>query len=66
MSLIKTIRTRSRIIHVLEIPNEKPLFTIGCQKNITKEYFLWRIYNMDGGLEKNPHRKEYLEILERY
>lgn len=46
------------------------LFTIGCQNNITKEEFLYRIYNENGGfdLEKgiNVHRKIYLDFLEQF
>ncbi|HBF2930538.1 hypothetical protein NBN67_19205 [Clostridioides difficile] len=46
------------------------LFTIGCQNNITKEEFIYRIYNTDGGfdLEKgiNVHRKIYLDFLEQF
>ena len=39
------------------------LYSVGCQNNITKETFLDRIYNENGGLEKNPHRKEYLKLI---
>ncbi|MCC0727223.1 DUF4116 domain-containing protein [Clostridioides sp. ZZV14-6045] len=50
--------------------NEEWLFTIGCQDNITKEEFIYRIYNTDGGfdLDKgiNPHRKRYIEFLEQF
>ena len=60
------LETSYRLIYVLHEEGKEPLFSIGCQKNISKEYFIWRIYNLDGGLEKNPHRQEYLDILERY
>ena len=39
------------------------LYSIGCQDNITKEQFLDRIYNKNGGLKENPHRKEYLKLI---
>ena len=65
-SILDVIKTSHRIIYVLHEPNKEPVFTIGCQKNITKDYFIWRIYNMDGGLEENPHRQEYLDIINRY
>ena len=42
------------------------LFNVGCQELITKEEFIDRIYNEDGGLELNPHRKYYLKILSLY
>ena len=41
------------------------LFSIGCQNNITKEEFVKRIYETDGGLESNPHRQEYLDFLNK-
>ena len=60
------IETSHRTVYVLHEPNKEPLFSIGCQKNISKEYFIWRIYNTDNGLEENPYRQEYLDIIERY
>ena len=42
------------------------MFTIGCQNNITKEEFIKRIYETDGGLTNNPHRQEYLNFLEKF
>ena len=65
-SIIDVIETSRRCIYVLHEPNKEPLFTIGCQRNITKETFIQRIYEKDGGLEQNPHRQEYLDILNRY
>ena len=65
-SIINIIETTYRHIYVLHEPNKEPLFTIGCQRNITKEYFIQRIHEEDGGLEQNPHRQEYLDILNRY
>ena len=55
-----------RDIYILHEPNKEPLFSVGCQCNISKEYFIKRIYNLDGGLEENPYRQEYLDILNRY
>ena len=65
-SIVDVIETSHRTIYVLHEPNKEPLFSIGCQKNITKEYFIERIYTMDGGLKENPHRQEYLDIINRY
>ena len=36
---------------------------IGCQKGISIDEIEWRIYNKDGGLEKNPHRQLYLDFI---
>ena len=42
-------------------------YTIRCQRNITKDTFIDRIYNdckYEGkGLEMNPYRQEYLDII---
>ena len=65
-SIIDVIKTSKRKVYILHEPDKEPLFTIGCQKNISKDYFIWRIYNMDGGLEEHPYRQEYLDIIERY
>ena len=65
-SIIDVVDTSKRRVYVLHEPNKEPLFSIGCQCNITKEYFIERIYNLDGGLEEHPYRQEYLDILERY
>ena len=40
------------------------LYNVGCQEEITKEEFIDRIYNDDGGIEKHPYRKEYLKIID--
>ena len=40
------------------------LFNVGCQDEITKEVFIDRIYNEDGGIEKHPYRVEYLKIID--
>ena len=43
--------------------DDRILYSIGCQHNITEEDFIDRIHNKDGGLEKNPHRAEYLKLI---
>ena len=65
-SIVDIIRTFRRDIYILHEPNKEPLFSIGCQHNITKDYLIWRICNLDGGLEENPHRQDYLDVIERY
>ena len=42
----------------------KILYNIGCQNEITRRTFVGRIYNEDGGIERNPHREEYLKIID--
>ena len=66
LDILDIIDTKVRTIYVLHEEGKEPLFSIGCQQNITKEKFIDRIKNLDGGLKNNPHRKEYLEILKRY
>ena len=65
----------SKVVNYIEIQNPegrlvtcvlkkgKLLFNVGCQEEITEETFIDRIYNEDGGIEKNPHRKYYLTII---
>ena len=65
-SIVDVLETSKRTIYILHEPNKEPLFSIGCQYNITKDYFIFRIYHFDGGLEENPHRQEYLDIINRY
>ena len=55
---------KNGVLTAILTKNDKILYTIGCQKNITEEEFLFRIHNTDGGLEANPHRKEYLNLIE--
>lgn len=57
---------RYRKLYVSKLGNDECRFSIGCQANITKEQFLDRIYNEKGGLEKNPRRQKYLDILKNY
>ena len=54
---------KSRMLTAILTENDEILYSIGCQNNITKEVFLDRIYNEGGGLEENPHRKEYLKLI---
>ena len=42
----------------------KVLYNIGCQDEITKEKFIHRIENENGGLKYNPHRKAYYKIID--
>ena len=65
-SIVDVVETHHRDIYVLHEPNKEPLFSVGCKFNISKDYFIWRIYNKDGGLEENPYRQEYLDIINRY
>ena len=46
------------------LKNGKIFYNIGCQNEITRKTFVGRIYNEDGGIEKNPHREEYLKIID--
>ena len=54
---------KRRVLTAILTENDEILYSIGCQNNITKEVFLDRIYNECGGLEENPHRKEYLKLI---
>ena len=54
---------KNRFLTGILTEDDEILYTIGCQENITKEEFLDSIYYEDGGLEKNPHRKEYLKLI---
>ena len=65
-SIVDVIEMPNQPIFVLHEPNKEPLFTTGCQYNISKDYFIWRIYNLNCELEKKPYRREYLNILNRY
>ena len=53
----------NRILIAILTEDNEILYTIGCQNNITKEQFLDRIYNKNGGLKENPHREEYLKLI---
>lgn len=57
---------KSRKVTAILTLDDKWLFNVGCQKLITKEEFIDRIYNIEGGLEKNPHREFYLKILKMF
>ena len=53
----------NRVLTAILTENDEILYLIGCQENITEEEFIYRIHNKDGGLEKNPHRAEYLRLI---
>ena len=53
----------NRLLTAILTEDDEILYTIGYQENITEEEFLDSIYNEDGGLEENPHRKEYLKLI---
>ena len=52
-----------RILSAILTEDDKILYSIGCQHNITEKEFVDRIYSENGGLEDNPHRKEYLKLI---
>lgn len=53
----------NRVLTAILTENNKILYSIGCQENITEDEFIDRIYNEGGGLEKNLHRQEYLKLI---
>ena len=53
----------NRILTAILTEDDRILYSIGCQENITEEEFIDRIHNKDGGLEENPHRYEYLKLI---
>ena len=52
-----------RVLTAILTEDDEILYSIGYQSNITKEVFLDRIHNENGGLEENPHREEYLRLI---
>ena len=54
---------KNRLLTAILTKDDEILYTIGCQDNITEKEFIDKIYNDDGGLEKNPHREEYLKLI---
>ena len=62
-SNIEINNTEGRVVTGV-LKDGKILYNIGCQNEITKEVFIDRIYNDDGGIEKHPYRKEYLKIID--
>lgn len=52
-----------RVLTAILTEDNKILYSIGCQENLTKEEFIYRIHNTSGGLEENPHRYEYLKLI---
>ena len=53
----------NRLLTAILTEDDRILYTIGCQENITEKEFIDRIYYEDGGLENNPHRQEYLRLI---
>lgn len=53
----------NRMLTAILTEDDQILYSIGCQLKITEEEFIDRIHNKDGGLEKNPHREEYLKLI---
>ena len=60
---VQTYKNKSSRTVTALLTNDGWRFNVGCQKLISKEFFLYRIHNNDGGLYKNPHREFYLKIL---
>ena len=54
---------RNRLLTAILTEDNEILYTIGCKHNITEEEFIDLIYNENGGLDENPHRKEYLKLI---
>ena len=54
---------KRRMLTAILTEDNEILYSIGCQENITKEQFLNRIYNENGGLKGNSHREEYLRLI---
>ena len=54
---------KNRMLTAIFTEDDKILYSIGCQDNITEEEFIYRIHTYNGGLEYNPHRQEYLDII---
>ena len=52
-----------RVLTAILTEDNKIIYSIGCQHNIDEEEFIYQIYNTKGGLDKNPHRKEYLRLI---
>ncbi|MCC0726709.1 DUF4116 domain-containing protein [Clostridioides sp. ZZV14-6045] len=68
---IRYLEAQGKVREVIAIKkNREWLFTLGCQINITKEEFLYRIYNTAGGFDLklgiNVHRKVYIDFLEQF
>ena len=61
---IDVINPRQGRIVTGVLKNGEILYNVGCQNEITKETFIDRIYSENGGIEENPHREEYLKIID--
>ena len=55
---------KERMLTAILTLDNKIRYTIGCQENITEEIFIDRIHNDNGGLKNNPHREEYLRVID--
>ena len=53
----------NRVLTAILTEDNKILYSIGCQENLTKEKFIYRIHSTFGGLKENPHRSEYLRLI---
>lgn len=54
---------KNRVLTAILTEDNEILYSIGCQINITEKEFVDRIFNTNGGLESNPYREEYLELI---
>lgn len=54
---------KQRLLTAILTEDDKILYSLGCQENITEEEFIDRIHSTFGGLYYNPHRQEYLDII---
>ncbi|MGC8308762.1 DUF4116 domain-containing protein [Clostridioides difficile] len=68
---IKYLKEQGNASEVIAIEKDGEwLFTVGCQKDIDLEEFIYRIYNTDGGFDPekkiNTHRKRYLKFLKSF
>lgn len=65
-SMVTSYKCKYRELYVLKLETGEFKFSIACQVNMSKQQFIDRIYNENGGLICNPHRQEYLDILSKY
>ncbi|ENY8692526.1 hypothetical protein QMM46_08095 [Clostridioides difficile] len=68
---IKILKEQGKARGIIAIKeNGEWLFTVGCQKNISKEKFIHRIYTENGGFDPekgiNVHRQVYLDFLKEF
>ena len=60
---VEIINPKGRLVTCVRKDN-KVLYNVGCQNEISEQTFKNRIKNEDGGIEKNPHRAYYYKIIE--